>query len=98
MIQWIGLSPEWVEDEGVLEPLPPCFLSHLKRSEVAEFNGDQYNELNAVRILLKNARVLKKLDISWSKYFTAGAEQKAEITKQVFDFPRASGSCEVVLR
>lgn len=92
------MSPEWVEDEGVLEPLPLCFLSHLKRIEVGEFNGDQYNELNAVRILLKNAKVLKKLDISWSKYFTAGAEQKAEITKQVFDFPRASGSCEVVLR
>ncbi|KAM1456086.1 hypothetical protein TB2_005051 [Malus domestica] len=97
-VEGFGLSPEWVEDEGVLEPLPPCFLSHLKGIEVAEFNGDQYNELNAVRILLKNAKVLKKLDISWSEYFTARAEQKAEITKQVFDFPRASGSCEVVLR
>ncbi|KAB2601024.1 F-box/FBD/LRR-repeat protein [Pyrus ussuriensis x Pyrus communis] len=98
MLQYFPHLETLIFAEGVLEPLPPCFLSHLKRIEVGEFNGDQYNQLNAVRILLKNAKVLKKLDISWPKYCTAGAEQKAEITKQVFDFPRASGSCEVVLR
>ncbi|TQD93381.1 hypothetical protein C1H46_021050 [Malus baccata] len=46
-----GIKPSSnnLEDDGVLEPLPPCFLSHLKTFKVNQFWGSS-NELDALKV------------------------------------------------
>lgn len=80
----------------MLEPLPPCFLSHLKMIEVGDFSGDQ-NELNALELLLKNAMVLENMLLACSTEFQGGPEKKTEIAKQLSDLAKGPESCEVVL-
>jgi len=42
------------KDEMILDPVPPCFFSHLKTIEIDSYSGYK-NELSAVKKLLKNA-------------------------------------------
>ncbi|XP_070662524.1 F-box/LRR-repeat protein At4g14096-like [Malus domestica] len=58
-LEGICQSSDRVEDDEVMEPLPPCFVSHLKTIEVGEFAGQQ-DEFGALKILVKNAMVLEK--------------------------------------
>ncbi|CAL8145286.1 unnamed protein product [Prunus armeniaca] len=95
-VEGIGLSSDRVEDDGVLEPLPPCFLSHLKMVEVGDFSGDE-NELNALEILLKNAMVLENMLLACTTEFQGGPEKKTEIAKQLSNLAKGPESCEVVL-
>ncbi|XP_062014797.1 F-box protein At4g09920-like [Rosa rugosa] len=76
-----------VAKDGVLEPLPPCFLSHLKEIEVYEFYGDE-DHIHALKVLLKNAMVLEKMTITWGTDFEVGLERKSDVHKQLFDLPR----------
>ena len=83
-----------VAEDGVLKTLPPCF-SHLKKIKVYEFYGDQ-DHIHALTTLLKNATVLKKMTITW------GSEddvlvRKCDVNRQLFDIPRASQSCRLVI-
>ena len=57
IIQGITLSPVCDENDGILDPVPSCFLSHLKCVKVGHYRGDK-NEFSAVKILLKNSVVL----------------------------------------
>uniref|UniRef100_A0A5B6Z188 F-box domain-containing protein n=1 Tax=Davidia involucrata TaxID=16924 RepID=A0A5B6Z188_DAVIN len=50
----IFLSGYDENDSQIFNPVPSCFLSHLKSIEVQEFFGTE-EELNLVKILLKNA-------------------------------------------
>ncbi|PQQ09830.1 hypothetical protein Pyn_27697 [Prunus yedoensis var. nudiflora] len=83
-IEGIGLSSDRVEDDGLLEPLPPCFLSHLKMIEVGDFSGDQ-NELNALEILLKNAMVFREYASSLIHRISRGTREE-------------NGNCQTVIR
>lgn len=87
--------------DGVLEPLPPCLFSHLKKIEVYEFYGDEHH-IYALKVLLKKAMVLGKMIITWgtdshTQTFEVGPERKRDVYKQLLDLPRVSESCEVVI-
>ncbi|PRQ34515.1 putative F-box domain, FBD domain, leucine-rich repeat domain, L domain-containing protein [Rosa chinensis] len=94
--QEINLSSDDANNDGVLEPLPPCFLTSLKQIEVREFYGDE-NNLCAIKILLKNAMVLETMILTCMHNFVGGSEKKKDVNKQLSDLPKGSESCEVVL-
>jgi hypothetical protein len=76
--------------------MPPCFLSHLKRIEVASYDGDM-DELYALKILLKNAAVLDEIIITCSEHFVGNLEKQENFYKQLIEFPRGSQNCKIVL-
>ncbi|XP_040375604.1 uncharacterized protein LOC121053144 [Rosa chinensis] len=88
----ITLSSDDAEDDGVLEPLPPCFLKSLKKIEVHAFLGNQ-EELDALKVLLKNAMVLEKLIITCSDSFQGRPEKLRDVNNQLADLPRGSSKC-----
>ncbi|KAK9267356.1 hypothetical protein L1049_009781 [Liquidambar formosana] len=83
------------DDDGILDPVPSCFLSHLKRIEVYNFDGNE-EQLYVIKILLKNATVLEKMVItSW--VHRSGSGMRKKVRKQLLSLPRGSASCSVVL-
>ncbi|PRQ34513.1 putative F-box domain, FBD domain, leucine-rich repeat domain, L domain-containing protein [Rosa chinensis] len=92
----ISLSSEYAKDDGILEPWPPCFLSSLQVIEVNTFYGD-LEEIHALEVLLKNAKVLEKMSITCSNNFQGAQEKKRDVNKQLSDVPKGSESCEIVL-
>ncbi|KAB2601025.1 hypothetical protein D8674_002030 [Pyrus ussuriensis x Pyrus communis] len=70
------------------------FHAHLKTIEVGEFAGQQ-DEFSALKILVKNAMVLEKVDLVCSTNLEGGPEKKTEITKQLTDLPRGPESSEI---
>uniref|UniRef100_A0A5B6Z4A4 F-box domain-containing protein n=1 Tax=Davidia involucrata TaxID=16924 RepID=A0A5B6Z4A4_DAVIN len=86
----IWLSSYFENDSQILDPVPSCFLSHLKSIEVWEFCGTE-EELNLVKILLKNATVLDRMVISCGTYFQ-GALEKKKAHEQLLMLPRGSTS------
>ncbi|XP_059436990.1 uncharacterized protein LOC132170101 [Corylus avellana] len=51
------------KSDGILNPVPPCFLSQLKCIKIDKYGGYDY-ELSAVKILLDNAIVLDEIVIT----------------------------------
>lgn len=96
MIQGIGLSSNSLEDDGALEPLPPCFLSHLKLIEMIQFTGEEH-QLKALKILLKNAKVLEKMVLYCIPDYNWVPGEKTEVLIQLSDHPRGSHFCKIVL-
>ncbi|XP_015163327.1 uncharacterized protein [Solanum tuberosum] len=62
-----------------------CLDSHLKSIQLIGFK-DEENEIELLRIFLKNARVLEKLTIVWAGY----ALKSEEASKKVLNIPRTS--------
>ncbi|XP_024156089.1 F-box/LRR-repeat protein At3g26922 [Rosa chinensis] len=91
----IGLYSDDAKDDGMLEPLPPCFLNSLEEIDVLEFCGDE-DELHAMKVLLKCAMVLKKVTINWCSGVQVEPKTMKDINKQLLDLPRGSGNCKVV--
>ncbi|KAI3958509.1 hypothetical protein MKW92_026417 [Papaver armeniacum] len=84
------------EDALTLDTVPHCLLLHLKSIEIQKFEG-QPEELNFVKYILGNARVLEKLILeseTTSDSFV-DLKKKTEIMEQLLIFPRASANCEV---
>ncbi|KAF3956375.1 hypothetical protein CMV_018489 [Castanea mollissima] len=85
--------------DWTLDPVPGCFLTHLKTIEISMFNGSEI-ELLAVKILLKSATVLEKMVISfnpWEFEDTDGLKKQQEVQEQILSFPRGSSSCLIAI-
>jgi hypothetical protein len=87
----------WENDDWMLDPLPPCFLSHLKWIEVCDFDGES-EELSAIKILLKNAVVLDEIVIFCSERLAGNLEKQENLYKQVIEIPKGSQNCKIVLQ
>jgi hypothetical protein len=83
-------------DREILNPLPSCFLSHLKRIKVGDYNGNE-KELSVVKIFLKSAIILDELVISWSEKFAGELEKQENHYKQLIELPKGSQNCNVIL-
>ncbi|XP_059631951.1 F-box/LRR-repeat protein At4g14103-like [Cornus florida] len=73
------------------EHVPNCLLLHLKAIEIKNFEGVA-DELNLVKYLLKNAKVLKKMSINCTF-----STEDVNIQKKLLRFPRGSTSCQLDL-
>ncbi|XP_062144531.1 F-box/FBD/LRR-repeat protein At5g56420-like isoform X1 [Alnus glutinosa] len=82
-------------DDWKLDPLPPCFLSHLKWIVVRNYDGDK-EEFFAMKILLKNAIVLDEIDIYCSERLAGNLEKQVNLCKQLIEIPKGSQNCEIV--
>ncbi|XP_059433044.1 F-box/LRR-repeat protein At3g59190-like [Corylus avellana] len=83
------------EDDRILDPVPSCFLSHLKRIKVDRYDGDE-NRLSAIKILLKKAVVLEKIVIFFSVFLSL--ENRVKFCKQLIELPRGSHNCKIVVK
>ncbi|KAL7144323.1 hypothetical protein ABFS83_07G004800 [Erythranthe nasuta] len=79
---------DWIEPIKV----PTCLLSHLKAIKLLNI-VDERNIFEVVRYVLKNARVLKKIEISYPKSFDSN--QKIRMVHEISLFERASKACQV---
>ncbi|KAI3831852.1 hypothetical protein MKX03_022224 [Papaver bracteatum] len=70
--------------------VPQCVLLHLKSVEFCEFYGC-LEELNAVKTILKNARVLRRMVIKFPLLFSTDKQNK--VMKKLLKFSRSSKSC-----
>jgi hypothetical protein len=85
-------SPDWT-----LDPVPACFLTHLKSIEITMFTGS-VTALYAAKILLKSATVLEKMVIGfdpWKFRGRDGLKSQHEIRQRLLSFPRGSMSCVI---
>jgi hypothetical protein len=53
--------------DEIWDPMPPCFLSHLKLIKVGGYNEEDEGMLYAVKFLLKNTVVLDEIIIIFLK-------------------------------
>lgn len=89
-IQGIDLSVNCKNADAILDPVPPCFLSHLRCIKVY-CCAEVQNQLPAIKNLLKNAVALDKIVISSDYHFAR------DFKKQLVEFPRGSKNCEFVM-
>ena len=83
--------------DWVLDPVPSCFVTHLKTIQIHPFSGGEY-EMHAVKILLECALVLERIVIVCDESCFeshGGLKKHKEIYEQILLFPRGSMSCEV---
>jgi hypothetical protein len=92
IIQGIGAN-----GDGILNPVPPCFLSQLKCIKIDNYDG-YYYELSAVKILLDNAIVLDEIVITCSERFAMDSELQEKFYKQLRELPKQSRNCKMVLK
>jgi hypothetical protein len=79
-----------------LDPVPPCFLTHLKTIKIVDFLGTG-EEVLVVRSLLRNTAVLEKLVIFWSEEFSGQGDfqkQKA-VNDDLLALPKGSQNCVI---
>ncbi|XP_059439459.1 F-box/LRR-repeat protein At4g14103-like isoform X1 [Corylus avellana] len=93
---WKGIRL-WENDDWILDPVPPCFLSHVKWIEVGDYDGDR-EEFSAVKILLKNAVVLNEIVIFCSVHLRGNLEKQENLYKQLIEIPKGSRNCKIVLK
>jgi hypothetical protein len=53
--------------DEIWDPMPPCFLSHLKLIKVGGYNKEDEGMLYAVKFLLKNTIVFYEIIITFLK-------------------------------
>ncbi|KAL2521861.1 F-box/FBD/LRR-repeat protein [Forsythia ovata] len=82
--------PEQTNLLSDLEIVPECLLSRVKVIELEGLEGNSY-EMEMVKYLLANARVLKYLTI---KFWTTAPELDFEIFKQLVELPKGSTTCQ----
>jgi hypothetical protein len=93
MFQYFG-TYDWI-----LDPVPGCFLTHLKTIEISMFCGSEI-ELHAVKLLLKSATVLERIIISFNPgelKGTDGLKKQQEVRDQILSFPRGSLNCLIAI-
>ena len=88
-IQGIDLSVNCKNADGILDPVPPCFLSHLRCIKVCY--AEVQDQLPAIKNLLKNAVALDKIVIYSVNHFARDFE------KQLVEFPRGSKNCKLII-
>ncbi|OMO51963.1 hypothetical protein COLO4_37447 [Corchorus olitorius] len=80
------------QDDWKLEPVPPCFISHLKTIDMWTFLGSE-DEMHVVKVLLRTATALEKMRFS----FFSLIKNQGELYEQIKKFPRASLNCGISL-
>ncbi|KAF5742185.1 F-box/LRR-repeat protein [Tripterygium wilfordii] len=82
----INLSSDFDKNRGILDPVPACFLSHLKTIEVCKCDGNKDLYVDVVQILLKKVVILDKL-VLYCRRSTWTPDEMEKIRKEL---PRAS--------
>ncbi|KAB1221847.1 hypothetical protein CJ030_MR2G004003 [Morella rubra] len=92
-IQGISFPSDLDNDDGILDPVPPCFKSHLKCIKVIDYTAHE-ESLLAMKILLKKAAALDTMVISWCP---EGDLVKQKLFEPLLElFPKGSNNCEIV--
>ena len=77
-----------------MDPVAPCFSTHLKSITIREFGGTK-GELHVVTFLLENALILERLVISCSlDKFSGGVGRQKEVHDQLM-LSRRSRTCAI---
>ncbi|XP_075665293.1 putative FBD-associated F-box protein At1g55030 [Castanea sativa] len=77
----------WTESVDV----PKCLKSHLRTISLLQFKGLEH-ELNLITYMLKNAKVLERMDILSG---SSSYKKNFGILYKLFELPRASSMCEL---
>ncbi|KAL7087545.1 hypothetical protein ACP275_13G073700 [Erythranthe tilingii] len=79
---------------GCMEPeqVPTCRLSRLRTTKLVGIKGNLY-ELEIIRYLLRNAKVMEKMEIVYSRCLVPN--QKINMLEEISTFQRGSSVCEV---
>ncbi|XP_012842067.1 PREDICTED: putative FBD-associated F-box protein At5g56440 [Erythranthe guttata] len=94
-LEFLVLSEFCEEIQGWMEPLqkvPTCLLSHLKIINVVNIKGKKH-ELEIIKYLLRNAKVLERMEISYPG--SLGSNEENNMLKKISLFQRGSGACKV---
>ena len=83
----MDLSTYYEKNDWITDPMPPCFLTHLKTVKFQFFNASD-KELHMVKTLLRTARVLEKLCLP--------SKVGKEIQDLLLILPEGSVNCDVV--
>ncbi|XVF27834.1 hypothetical protein REPUB_Repub14bG0143300 [Reevesia pubescens] len=86
-ITGMELSAYHEKDDWTIDPVPPCFLTHLKTIKFRFFNASD-EELHLVTTLLRTARVLEKLYLP--------TKMGKKIPDLLLTLPKGSVNCDVV--
>ncbi|KAI9124162.1 hypothetical protein K1719_005462 [Acacia pycnantha] len=81
-------------EDGILDPVPSCFLNRLNYVFVHVFYGYSM-DLEGIKIILKNAMVLKKMEILLGLSVTPA--MRNEFPLQLLKLPRASKDCGIFI-
>ncbi|KAL8032014.1 hypothetical protein ABFX02_13G066300 [Erythranthe guttata] len=79
---------------GCMEPeqVPTCRLSRLRTTKLVGIKGNLY-ELEIIKYLLRNAKVMEKMEIVYSRCLLRN--QKNNMIEEISTFQRGSSVCEV---
>ncbi|KAL7087705.1 hypothetical protein ACP275_13G084500 [Erythranthe tilingii] len=83
------------ERKGWKEPpqqVPACLLSHLRVVKLVNVRGEKH-EFEIIKYLLRNAKVLERMEISYRQSF--GSNKEINMLKNISLFHRGSAVCEV---
>lgn len=73
--------------------VPNCLLLHLKEVDITECNGEE-NELEAIKYMLKNGNMLKKMTIGCQHM---KGKDEFRVCRKIAGFPRGSKNCPLNL-
>ncbi|GFQ03169.1 F-box/FBD/LRR-repeat protein at1g16930 [Phtheirospermum japonicum] len=80
----------WIEPEQV----PTCLLSHLRTIRIVEFGCTREQEFDMVSYILRNGKVLKRMEI----YACVDLETADEALERISLFERGSEACQLSLQ
>ncbi|XP_030469693.1 F-box/LRR-repeat protein At3g59190-like [Syzygium oleosum] len=89
-----GLLVDSGKDEGILDPAPRCFLSSLQQITICKFDATD-NQLLAVGIMLRAAKVLDELCINCSEHCSENFS--GHLLQHIMELPRSSRQCTIRL-
>ncbi|XP_030514031.2 F-box/LRR-repeat protein At3g59190-like [Rhodamnia argentea] len=90
-----GVLVESGTDEGIRDPVPWCFPSSLREITIRNFHEDD-DQLLAVRVMLRTARVLEKIVIHRSEYYLGSSTEK--LMERLREIPKASRIGDSILQ
>ncbi|KAL7129566.1 hypothetical protein ABFS83_13G075900 [Erythranthe nasuta] len=73
-------------------PVPRCILSRLRMIKLVKIKGKKH-EFGYIRYLLRNAKVLKRMKITYSEYLDS--QKMINMLKKISLFRRGSRACKV---
>ncbi|EYU44917.1 hypothetical protein MIMGU_mgv1a025728mg [Erythranthe guttata] len=79
----------WTEEP---QQVPRCLLLHLRIIKLEGIVGKSH-EFEYIGYLLRNAKVLERMEISYS--VSVGSEEKIDMLEKILRFKRGSTACEV---
>ncbi|OMO65834.1 hypothetical protein CCACVL1_21375 [Corchorus capsularis] len=98
----IQLSTLSERDDWEFDPVPPCFLTHLRRVKVKMFCG-YADEVHVLKAILKSAKVLERIDLgtgkdcrrpplSSSRFQSAAVKKRLRKVHCEFEPPKVNGA------